>query len=570
MNRFKTQAIVKGLSKMLLLLMAVALVSCNDEFKNQLKQDYPDDLAGQSSKNSKVLFVIVDGLRGDAIQNLSVARISAITQMTKNSVYSWAALTDYKTTKLSKENGWANLMTGVTDDKHGVSTAGFGGNHLDQYPSFIARINESTDFNTAVFSTSADFQANFAAQAQVKVNSADDVGAKNLAVDALKKGDEKLVVVQLSGLDEIGKLNDYDWNTAAYANGVTQVDTYINELKNAVESRANYSKENWLIVVSSGKGGIENSVTLPTVYEDASRNTFTLFYNSKFSSKIIPKPIDGIPYIDYGVRFKGPLAKGKLADASKYNFGSKPNKTVQLLFKQPAGGYGYATILGKKLENLGGGGWNIFCVGNGFELRAANMTTAFIAGGVISDGDWHTITVVFDGANLQVKTYVDGVKMATGIMNATNIDNIYPLNIGQLITNTNGNTNSFIANVQIYDMAFSDIDVGNYSCRTLIDETHPYFNKLIGYWRGNQNGKNFIKEETGTGNDFILEGPYSWDSFNDISANICPPVSDAFYGLVPNSVDVPFQILSWLGIQMPQKWGLDGKIWTASYNTIKP
>lgn len=570
MNRFKIQTVINGLNKTLLLLIAVVFVSCNDEFKNQLKKEYPDDLAGQVSKNSKVLFVIVDGLRGNAIQNLPVAKIPGLTQMTKNSVYSWAALTDYKTTKLSKENGWANLMTGVTDDKHGVGISGFSGNHLDQYPSIITRIGEGSGFNTAVFSTSTDFLTNFAEKAQVKVNSANDLTAKNIAVDAIKNGDEKLVVVQMSGLDEIGRLNNYDWNTTAYANGVTQMDTYINELKVAVESRVNYKNENWLIVVSSGKGGVENSVSLPTVYDDQSRNTFSLFYNAKFSSKIIAKPIDGIPYIDYGIRFKGALAKGKLADPSKYNFGVKPNKTVQLLFKQPAGSYGYATILGKKLENLGGGGWNIFCVGNGFELRAANMTTAFIAGGVVSDGNWHTITVVFDGVNLQVKTYVDGAKKATGIMTATNIDNIYPLNIGQLITNTNGGTNALITNVQIFDMAFSDMDVSNYSCRTVIDNTHPYFNKLIGYWKGNQNGKNIIKEELGTGNDFLLEGPYSWDSFNDVSPNLCPPVSPAFYRLVPNGVDVPFQILSWLGIQVPQIWGLDGKTWTASYTTIKP
>lgn len=571
MNRFKIQTIINGLGKTVLSLMVVVLVSCNDEFKNELRQNYPDDLAGQTNKNSKVLFVIVDGLRGDAIQNLPGSQVPAITQMMKNSVYSWASLTDAKTTKLSVENGWANLMTGVTDDKHGVGSQGFSGNHLDQYPSLITRISENSDFNTAVFSTSADFSTNFAAKAQIKVNSANDLAAKNMAVDAIKNGNEQLIVVQLSDLDEIGELNGYDWQTQAYANGVTKADTYLNELKSAVESRVDYKKENWLIVVGSGKGGVENSVTLPTVYEDASRNTFTLFYNPKFTSKIIAKPIDGIPYVDYGIRFKGPLAKGKLADPSKYNFGSKPNKTVQLLFKQPDGGYWYATILGKKLENLGGGGWNIFCVGNGYELRAANLASTYIVGGVISDGNWHTITVVFDGANSVIKTYVDGVKKATGTMNATNIDNNYPLNIGQFSDGyANGSTNCFITNVQIYDLAFSDTEVSNYFCRTLIDATHPHYNKLIGYWRGNENGKKIIKEETGSGADFILEGPYSWDSFNEISPNLCPPVNSAYYRLVPNAVDVSFQILSWLGLQVPQGWGLDGKTWTAGYNTIKP
>lgn len=571
MNRFKMQTIINGLGKTLLSLIVVVLCSCNDEFKNELRQDYPDDLAGQTRKNSKVLFVIVDGLKGEAIQNLPAAQIPAITQMMKNAVYSWASLTDAKTTKLTVENSWANLMTGVTDDKHGVGTQGFTGNHLDQYPSLITRISESSAYQTAVFSTSADFAANFASKAQIKVNSANDLAAKTAAVAAIKDGMEQLVVVQLSELEGIGKLNGYDWQTPAYANGITKVDTYLNELRSAVASRVDYKKENWLIVVASGKGGVENSVTLPTVYEDASRNTFTLFYSPKFTSKIIPKPIGGIPYVDYGIRFKGVSAKGKLADPSKYNFGSKPNKTVQLLFKQPAGSYGYATILGKKLENLGGGGWNIFCVGNGYELRAANLASTFIVGGVVSDGNWHTITVVFDGTNSVVKTYVDGAKKSTGTMTTTNIDNNYPLNIGQFSDGyANGNTNSFITNVQIYDAAFSDTEVNNYFCRTLIDATHPYYNKLIGYWRGNENGKNIIKEETGSGADFILEGAYSWESFNEVSPNLCPPVNSSYYRSVPNAVDVTIQILSWLNLQVPQAWGLDGKTWTVGYNSIKP
>lgn len=69
------------------------------------------------------------------------------------------------------------------------------------------------------------------------------------------------------------------------------------------------------------------------------------------------------------------------------------------------------------------------------------------------------------------------------------------------------------------------------------------------------------------GRDFTLES-YSPGSFNDLNANVCPPVSEPVYKTVPNSVDVAVQIYAWFGITVPASWGLDGKNWIPTYSDV--
>src|SRR5690606_22038305 len=92
------------------------------------------------------------------------------------------------------------------------------------------------------------------------------------------------------------------------------------------------------------------------------------------------------------------------------------------------------------------------------------------------------------------------------------------------------------------------------------------------YWPSDEGQGNVLKNKAkaGEGSDFRLQGAYQWNSFVDVADNLCPPVNNAFYQVVPNSVDLTFQMYMWLGISVPQSWKLDGKASTPSYTSIRP
>jgi hypothetical protein len=53
-------------------------------------------------------------------------------------------------------------------------------------------------------------------------------------------------------------------------------------------------------------------------------------------------------------------------------------------------------------------------------------------------------------------------------------------------------------------------------------------------------------------------GAYPWESFNDL---ICPPSDLSLAELVPQTADIPAQIITWLKIASKQSWDLDGRVW---------
>jgi hypothetical protein len=58
--------------------------------------------------------------------------------------------------------------------------------------------------------------------------------------------------------------------------------------------------------------------------------------------------------------------------------------------------------------------------------------------------------------------------------------------------------------------------------------------------------------------DFKFQGTYAWESFNDL---ICPPAPETLAIFVPQTSDIPAQIINWLKIANKQTWGLDGRVW---------
>ena len=58
--------------------------------------------------------------------------------------------------------------------------------------------------------------------------------------------------------------------------------------------------------------------------------------------------------------------------------------------------------------------------------------------------------------------------------------------------------------------------------------------------------------------DFQLKGDYKWEDFNDL---ICSPPTESLAALVPQTADIPAQIINWFKIASKQSWNLDGRVW---------
>lgn len=540
------------------------LTGCNEEFPNLLKEEYPADFGSQASKNAKVLFVIVDGLQGETLKGLEPEEIPTISEMNKNAIYSFNSLADYNSTEMTDALGWTTLMTGVTSSKHGVITD-FSVNNMDSYPTFISRIKVlKPEIRSVVFGR-PDFVDNLAKDAKEKASFSTDVETKNAVKEELKKDDAGIVLAQFHEVSDALDGSDED-----YIKAVVDLDKKLGELKSGLEARPNYRNENWIVIVTSNKGD-DSNLTFTDKYDDASRNTFTMFYSPRFSSRIAPKPLEGIPYVGNAMRYKFGSSERNTAtikDVEAYNWGSKPKFTLQLTIKSEDGDYIYPTILSKRAVGFSGAGWNLFLEGKNWTLNSS--IAGQVKGGLVSDGQWHTITVVFDGDNNKIIGYTDGVFNAEQTMNANSLNNDSPLKIGYLPTDGNQSANVLITNIQLFDRALSSSIVSAFACKTTVNEAHPNWNNLISYWPGDDVGKVTMKERTGKGHDFNLNGGLRWESFSDIAPKLCPDVKPEYFTMVPNSVDFAFQIYQWLGIPVPQTWSLDGKAWTPSYTQIRP
>lgn len=568
----------------LVLVMAFILfgISCNEDFDRVLNENYPE--SGTKYESGKVLYIILDGASGVAMKTaLYNGKAPNLLEMVKDANYSFNSLADLGNVVMTNECGWANLLTGVGPDKHGVE-----GSDLSQLqaPSLFSLLKSAdASIKSSVATADTAFYNAFLTDANSASIVLDDSYVKDQCIEELEKEGNTvsdIVLAHFKGIEQAGESNGYfdsdaDGPDSPVMDAVQTVDEYIGDIMGQLKTRPNYSRENWLVIVASNYGGVISSSGIDDLYDDKSRNTFTLISNSHFSSSLIQRPVlDDTPYSGYGVRYtyeNENYVNATLPDPSLFNMGTDNSLTIQFMLKNTAGTYGYPTILSKRKEGFRGLGWNIFLAGNYWKVNTSKSGEA--AGTGVSDGKWHVLTVVFQqyelGVHGTVKVYTDGVfNNESRLWNNSwdVIDNDIPLRIGRIPTDGNNGPDLLLTNLQIYNTALSDEDIAAISCISDIDESHSYYENLIGYWPSDDITGKIIKEKTrkwGSKADFVLTGPYTWKDFSDNSLNVCPPVPGSYYRLVPNSVDLPLQILQWLGISSNPDWNLEGRGWTPDY-----
>lgn len=571
------------MNKFIPLFLLATLLACNKKAENVLGDvEYRNDI-GAMPGTPKVLYLVIDGARGLSVREI---KPPTIWKMRDSAVYTWNGISDSATVDGAN---WATMLTGVRAAKHGVKENDYSNSQLAKYPVFFQRIKESSPATrTVAITSSPDLSTQLIGNTVTENKSAgSDAAAKDAIIAELKKDEASVVMGQFRDVATAGNQYGYDVSVPEYTAAILKTDGYVKEIMNALYARKTYASERWLVVVTSSRGGAwQQDPEDSTAMGNPKLNTFTLFFNSRFQSKVIVKPQDlRIPFEGKAVRLSGDQAataiRGRCVDNTIGDPGKLEGMTAELKMKLNRGPnnnfrFSVPPFFSKTKDRTGSTiGWALFKNGAG--------TTMYVADGVIKgelntnndnggkntdDGEWHTYTVVFErsGGNIKMSLLVDGgnKKSVTLASSASIVAPEGPLTVGFNPSNFGNAIDCYIADVKIWNTAIPDDVIKEWAPRTYINKEHFYYNNLIGYWPCMDGSGNRFKDYGPNKKDMLIGGAYQWTPFSDKSNYLLPGIADGTK-YVPNTFDIPYQILEWLGIRREDSWGLDGHTWPAEY-----
>ncbi len=594
-------------------LMAVILFSsCNEQFDRVLQDDYGD--AGTDYQKGKVLFIMVDGAAGKAVQQaVNMAQAPHIKKILDNSMYTFEGLADSRVNlpHISNDRGWANLLTGTTT--HGIGNTSQSISEMEA-PSFLSLL-KSADQNLKVslFSSNENIVSALAVDVDQEHALANDQAVTDAVVSQFGNTStavSDVMLAQLEGVNKSGLENGFYTETGAPTNALITaiqiMDAQIGQMVDALKARPGFSKENWLVVVTSNYGGVYTGEKEGTFYEDPERNTFTILHSPRLSSSLFQPPAaDELKYSFFTPYFSGQGQASKSAsvrDASLFDIGArkddKNSYTVQFhlwdnyydFANQSASGS--QTIVSKRDKHNSGAGWQI-------RFNGSNITNAANSGSVSSSGNlfrqrnnpWRTVTYVFKeikdsnyGDTLFV--FIDGVQQGKGghMYAQAAMSTEKPLTIGWIEGGDVGARTRFVVtNLQFYNVALPPAYIAANACKTRLDEIEgfEYWDNLLGYWpndREEDYGLNIIKDYSKYGSvyggenagrsDMVFKEPAFWTFGSSVEENLCPAPDPSYFRAVFNTVDIPFQIMTWLGVTVDKAWKLEGMGWPLKYRIL--
>lgn len=570
--------------KAVIILAVIAIISCNKGFERLLEEREYEDSTGVVARAPKVLFLVVDGARGESVRDAQAPNLRA---MADSAIYSWNSISD---TIGIDATAWADLLTGVRKEKHQVITSGMEDNRLAQYPVIFSYIKQrEPEFRIGAFSSSNALGQKLITDADVnRTFSGNDDAMVAALMDELKNEKASLVFGQFASVAAAGSVYGYDNSKPEYKAAILKVDEHIGSIVNAVRNRAQYASEDWLIVVTSGRGGayqIDPGDDDGTILSNTKVNTFTFFYSPRYKPNFIDRPYTGNRYAGKAVRLYGDNANTAVfatitAGRRDYDISDTNEVTISLKLKKNKTPYGdykftYPSVIGNNMSMdwWNNTGWNVSLEENNWGVHFGQNGKGFnmITGGNIGDGRWHDLTTVFLNRDKKrfIRVYTDGTfNREMEITQYGSFDTDAPLTMGFMPGNVTDNQrwlNAYISEVKFWRAALPDSVVANYVCATELPSSHPYKDYLIGYWGCKDGFGGKFTDQSESKNDFVIHGAYAWDDFSDL---MCPTSSGNLSQLVPQPIDVARQVLNWLKIPADTRWSLDGRVWVTSYSDI--
>lgn len=505
----------------------------------------------------KVLIIGIDGCRHDALRAANTPHLDALMA---ESVFSYDALTEPPTWS---GVGWSGMLTGVWRNKHGVTNNSFSGSQFADYPHFMKRVEA---FDPALFTVSISHWAPI--NTQIVGNAGIDlivspptdslVGAA--AVDVLLHQKPDVIFLQFDDVDHAGHASGFSMDVPAYMAAIESVDRFVGDIMEALRSRPNYAHEDWLIIGSTDHGGIGNSHGGASFVE---QNIFFFASKAGRTATEIPKTTvithtNCMPDT-MGLRMAGTSDYASVPNNALFQFGTSQDFTIELRMKT-TGWTGDPSFVGNKNWDSGiNKGFVISSPINNQSSWKVNVgdgnNRADITGSNIADNRWHHLAAVFDRDGL-LRLFKDGLPDGSTNMAQVsgNINNTLPLAIGQDGTLGYGSAmNGNIGEVRIWKTTVDQATLAAWQCRPL-DDSHPYFSDLVGYWRMNE-GSGLQLADSGPNG---LHATYNGSAADWELVNLPDTTYD--FSNTPRIVDVATTALAHLCVPIQESWGLDGLV----------
>ncbi len=508
-------------------------------------------LVAQSTK--KVMVIGIDGCRPDALE---VANTPNIDNLIANGVFSSHALNDDVT---SSGPGWSANLCGVWSDKHLVTTNNFSGNNYAAYPHVYKHIEDfDSDLLTASICHWAPINnAIVLNHADYKLNVSSDASVATQAVTYLSQNDPDVMFLHFDDVDHAGHAHGYSPTVSEYVSSIEGVDVFVGTVLQAIVQRPFYGHEDWLIVITTDHGGLGfghggNSFEEKNVFFVASGDNIVQEVLMRDSTVMASDVINCLADTTE-LTFDGADDNVQIATDPLFDFGSTQDFTIECRVRTTIAAD--VAIVGNKNWNSGvspgfvfsfkfssGPEWKVN-IGDGSSRVDINT------GGEVADGLWHTLSVSFDRDGF-MKMYQDG-----SILDSTNISAIGNINTGQGLffgTDINGNFDytGSIAEVRVWNTVIDRQDISDWQC-THIDNSHPSYADLIGYWKLDEGDiSTQAMDYTANGNDGIINGA-EWTEAPD-------SIVTYDYSNTPRLTDIVPTVLAHLGIPIEASWLLDG------------
>jgi hypothetical protein len=548
-------------------ILTTAIFSCNKDFDRTLAAKDGTDTTKVRYGSRKVLYLIVDGARG---QSVAAANIPNITALLPTSIYSWVALNEPEATQ--NPSNWANMLTGVKKTKHLVTDDNLTNNNLQNYPVIFKRIKESRPQTKIAAYTSSTVFKSLTTGADISTLVASDDQVKASVINQLNTDTASVIVGHFTDVDKAGIASGYDNSFSGYKSAIEKFDTNVGEILATLKKRANFINEDWLVVIASSDGG---AFTLPpntddqTIFSKPANNAFIIYYSPSYKKRILVKPFTGNRYLGKTVKLSDTGIRAEIAgpDASVYNIDDTTKMTIELKVKKNKEQFFWPSILGKRNEWSGGHpsvGWVIYLEDRYwyFEWRGTKDGDYHQCRGAdLIQGRWENLSVKLEQRGNQrfIRTYTNGnFNNEVEITGSGSLANSNALKLGYLNGQGHGVPDVYVTDIRFFKLPVPDGVISQYSCETAIDQSHPSYNFLVGYWPATDGNGDKMVDLSSQARDFKLKGAFAWENFNDL---ICPPPAEILAILVPQTSDIPVQIVNWLKIANKQTWALDGRVW---------
>ncbi|MGH1437666.1 MAG: alkaline phosphatase family protein [Lewinella sp.] len=505
----------------------------------------------QAQDNKKVLIIGIDGVRSDA---LVAANTPEIDGLIETAIYSPDALNDDITIS---GPGWSAILCGVWSEKHLVTGNNFSGNDYSTYPSFIQRAEDfDSNLHTVSFCHWGPINDNIVADAaDFKLNFGSDQEVADQAANYLAVNDPDIVFLHFDDVDHAGHGSGFSPDNPAYITAIETVDVLVGQVQDALENRATYEEEDWLILITTDHGGQGTSHGGTSFTEE---NVFVIASGKNIEPIVIRRdssytssPIDNCLEADAALAFDS-SSSVEIADTPSFNFGSTQDFTIECRVRTNVSAD--VSIVGNKDwdSGLNPGFVFSFSYPNGPEWKVnigdGSNRVDINTGGEIADGEWHTLSVSFDRDGM-MSMYEDGVFLsASDISNIGNIDTNAGLIFGA-DTNNGYSYSGEIAEVRVWNTLVDGATIENWHCQSL-ENTHPNYADLLGYWPMNEEEDNIVSDVSGNEHHGLNNGAF-WQSGDSILVENF----DHTFRLV----DVPVTALQHLCIPILPEWNLDGQ-----------